>query len=428
MGDKRGTRAGWRAVTLAVGAALIATGLVVPQPALAAQAAPATVQASEQELATALKTYLAAKNGSYSVTVRELDGDQRSVSLNGTRRVEPASTIKLFYAWAVLRAVDNGTLALDARMKSGATIGGCLRVMIEVSDNYCAIDFRLLLGMRNLNRLFASEGYTDTYIVLDSQGRYVTKRTSTDDLALLLSRLEEGVLLSDAQTMEFKKRLLAQIWRHRFSSGIPTGTVVGSKSGQLWVSSGMVEADTGIFYGPNSTYVITAIGTNGAPASAIRGIATIVYRHLQGPVDVKAVYPAQQFVTKIDQYIRKTAAGTRIRLLKAGTAVQVLSSIRGWMRVKAGSTVGWVAFSRLSLRDAYRWPEPERMSGSREGARPGEPTPSPEPPGPVPTSPPGPEPTTSPEPSATPAPGSTSPPGPEPTSPPSPDPTPQPTP
>ena len=111
----------------------------------------------------------------------------------------------------------------------------------------------------------------NTYIVLDSKGRYVTKRTSSDDLALLLARLEQGALLSEEGTNEFTKRLLAQIWRQRISSGVAAGTVVGSKSGQLWVPSGMVEADTAIIHGPNSTYVLTVIGTHGAVGTTVRG-------------------------------------------------------------------------------------------------------------------------------------------------------------
>ena len=219
------------------------------------------------------------------------------MSLYGGRRLEPASTIKLFYAWAALRAVDEGTLSMTTRLSSDVTVQRCLTLMIQVSDNLRSVDLRLRLGMRALNRLFSSEGYADTYIALDSKGRYVTKRTSTDDLALLLARLEQGSLLSEAGTAEFKKRLRAQVWRARISSGVQAGTVVASKSGQLWVSSGMVEADTAIVYGPESTYVLTVIGTTNAKSVVVRGISSIVYRYLQGDLDVRARFPSTQFVT-----------------------------------------------------------------------------------------------------------------------------------
>ncbi|TAL41287.1 MAG: hypothetical protein EPN91_11025, partial [Salinibacterium sp.] len=337
-----------------VAAALMVAGLAAPQRALAAD----TPEEFQHQLSGALATYLATKRGRYSVTVTELDGEQRSMSLHGASRVEPASTMKLFYAWATLRAVDEGTLSLATRLSSGLTVGRCLTVMIQVSDNPCAVDLRLKIGMRNLNRLFASEGYANTYIVLDSQGHYVTKRTSSDDLALLLARLEQGALLSESGTNEFTKRLLAQIWRHRISSGVAAGTVVGSKSGELWVSTGMVEADTAIVHGPHSTYVLTAIGTNGAASTTIRGISTIVYRHLQGNFTVRASFPAQQFVTTTKVKLRRFPGGSPIRYLSKGTAVQVFYSNREWMRVKAGRRYGWVSFQELSLRNAYRWPAP----------------------------------------------------------------------
>lgn len=349
-----GTRAGARCWAFAVAATLVMAGLTAPQPALAADT-PANFQ---QELAAALETYLSTKEGRYSVTVTELDGEQRSMSLNGARRVEPASTMKLFYAWATLRAIDEGTLTLATRMNSGLTVGRCLTVMIQVSDNQCAVDLRRMLGMRKLNRLFASEGYANTYIVLDSMGRYVTKRTSSDDLALLLARLEEGALLSEAQTYEFTKRLLAQIWRQRISSGVASGTVVASKSGQLWVSTGMVEADTAIIHGAHTTYVLTAIGTHGAAGTTIRGISTIVYRYLQGPFEVRASFPSHQFVTTTKVRLLTSPGGSVVKYLPQGTAVQVLYSIRTWMRVKAGTSYGWIPFEKLSLRPAYLWPVP----------------------------------------------------------------------
>ena len=362
MGARRGTRAFARCLTFAVAATLMVAGLAAPQPALASGALPepALAAAGEfpHELAAALKTYLSTKKGKYSVTVTELDGEQRTLSLNGAKRVEPASTMKLFYAWAALRAIDEGTLTLATPLSSGVSVGRCLTVMIQVSDNQCAVELRLKLGMRKLNLLFTSEGYANTYIVLDSKGHYVTKRTSTDDLALLLARLEQGALLSEEGTNRFKKLLLAQIWRHRISSGVAAGTVVGSKSGQLWVSSGMVEADTAIIHGVHSTYVLTVIGTNGAAGNTVRGISTIVYWHLQGSFKVKASFQLNQFVTTIKVKLRKAPGGSLVKYLPKGTAVQVLYSNREWMRVKAGTRYGWVPIQALTLRASYLWPVP----------------------------------------------------------------------
>jgi beta-lactamase class A len=359
-----GTRARARCLAFAVVATLMVAGLAAPQPALAADTLPRPALAADAHaefqhaLAATLKTYLSTKKGKYSVTVTELDGEQRIMSLNGTRRVEPASTIKLFYAWAALRAVDEGTLSLGSRLSSGVTVGRCLTVMIQISDNQCAVELRLRLGMKKLNLLFKAEGYPNTYIALDSKGRYVTKRTSSDDLALLLARLEQGALLSEAGTNEFKNRLLSQIWRQRISSGVAAGTVVGSKSGQLWVPTGMVEADTAIIHGPKSTYVLTVVGTNGAAGSTVRSISSIVYRHLQGNVTVWASFPLNQFATTTTVKLRKAPGSGTVKTLPAGTAVQVLSSIREWMRVKVGTKYGWLPIQQLSLRTAYRWPAP----------------------------------------------------------------------
>lgn len=69
----------------------------------------AAAQAAEEEervrkaqaladLEAVVDTQLAGFEGTYSVTVVELTGDERSVSIDGDLAKEPASTIKLFIA------------------------------------------------------------------------------------------------------------------------------------------------------------------------------------------------------------------------------------------------------------------------------------------------------------------------------------------
>lgn len=56
---------------------------------------------------------------------------------------------------------------------------------------------RLREQLTELNELFDEEGYENTHIVTDDEGGYVTKRTTTNDLARLLRPLDAGTLLSD---------------------------------------------------------------------------------------------------------------------------------------------------------------------------------------------------------------------------------------
>ena len=209
--------------------ALVLVSLVSATPA---QAAPA------DDLSAQISTYLATQEGDYTVSIRELGPGGISTGIVEDGWIEPASVVKLFYAWAALRRVDLGSINLNQTMANGLTWDRCLRLMISISDNQCSADIRVALGNRTLNTLFAASGYPNTFIKLTTRGAYDGKRTSAADTALLLTRLEEGTLLSPESTQYFHQLLKDQVWRTRINLGVPVGTRVENKSGELWVASG----------------------------------------------------------------------------------------------------------------------------------------------------------------------------------------------
>ncbi len=329
MGETRGAPV--RRVLLLVGAPVLVILLLVaavlpqladaPDPTRSIQASinqradlVLAVAASELALTAAIESYLSRQPGEYSVSVRELDGDQRTAVVDGEREVEPASTIKLFYAYAALLDVEAGLISLDAEIAPGVTVATCLRVMIEISDNLCAEDLRAAVGFQRINELLASQGYTGTYVVLDAEGNFVTKRTTTDDLVTLLTRLDEGSLLGAESTELLMTHLRAQMWRNKISSGVQVGTVVASKSGTLMTDTGMMQGDAAIVYGERSSYVLAVLGTDDAVPEAIRGVSAIVYRHLQGSLRSPARYPESQFITTVETALRDDSRWTHHRL------------------------------------------------------------------------------------------------------------------
>lgn len=308
------------------------------------------------ELSTALSHRMATLSGRYSVSVRELGGLETSVSLNGSDMQEPASVMKLFVAYAVLDRIDEGRLSFATATRSGVSVQECLRVMIHVSDNYCHWDLVALIGNQNLNNKFWTEGYTRTvYEGRSGNGTwYSSKRTSTNDVALLLSRLNDGTLLSPASTDHFIGLLETQVWRHRLPAGMPPGTPIANKTGYLWVSTGYIHADVGIVSSPHGPIVVAIIGSRNATAAGVRALGRVAYEHFNGPVSTTAAYADTNLITTRTVSYYQNAGNTQLGVIAAGQRVEAYASARDWYRVAYGGRYVYIHSS--ALRNYYDYP------------------------------------------------------------------------
>lgn len=326
-------------------------GFAVPLPAKASTA-------SELELQTKLTNYFSTKRAHYTLSLREIGGDRHQVGIEDTRHIEPASVVKLFWAWATLKKVDEGNLDLHAQLVPGFTWESCLNLMIKISDNECSAWIREGLGNTSLNAQLIAAGYPDTQIVLDAQGKYKTKYTSAADTSLLLERLEQGALLSPSSTLYFHNLLKAQTFRTRITPGVQKGVVVENKGGNLWIAGGWTESDAAIVRGPQSTYVLVIYGRDEAKKAEIAAASKIVYSHIQRQnVTIPNAFPRRQYNTRWLVWVRKTPGGRGIYRAKKGVLVELLYADKDWVKIKQdGKTAGFVRFSSLKLRGAYIWP------------------------------------------------------------------------
>lgn len=303
--------------------------------------------ASESSLKSKIVSRLNTFGGWYSVSVRKLGGLGETISQAGTAQKEPASSIKIFAAYAALKRIDLGRLSMSTRLASGETIRDCMRAMIHVSDNYCHTDLIRHMGVANLNSQFAKEGYKGTHY---AGGAYPTKTSTADDLTALLSRLERGSLLSASSTAHLKSLLSTQVWRTRLAAGLPPGVKASTKPGELWRSSGMIQTDAGIVYAKNGTYVIAVMGADGASKPEIGAISRIVYEHFNGRFGAAASYPAQQLVTNTTVNLRSSPGGSSIAQIGRGALVEVTVSTRTWYYVKVNGRTGYIQMNGLSNR------------------------------------------------------------------------------
>lgn len=308
-------------------------------------------------LTTKLNTVIAKYPGTYAVTVREIDGLGQTVAIRGGNRYEPASTIKVFNAYAVLKRVQSGSLKLATRLPSKYSINSCVTLIIVISDNPCHTDLIKKIGAQTLSTQFYKEGYTGTYYSGTKTGgvKHGAKRSTTNDLSTFLYRLEKGQLLNATYTNKLRNLMHAQIWRTRISAGLPPEAWQASKTGELWVSSGMTQSDIAIVRGPTKRYVIAVLGSKGATKSAIKAISRAVYQHFNGSFKTTVIYPAQQMETTTKLKFR-AGPGTGARVISTlakGRGVEVISSSRKWVRVKVGGKTGWVHFDYLRNRGVY---------------------------------------------------------------------------
>jgi hypothetical protein len=145
------------------------------------------------------------------------------------------------------------------------------------------------IGIGQLNNMLRDAGFTNTYYGNVPSGvsvLYAGNRTSTNDITWMMQRLANRSILTKPYADRIINLMRTQIWRSRIASGIPPGIGQASKPGALWLTSGLLQADTAIVNGPRYNYIISIIGDNGPPQEALRAVSRTVYTHFNCSGDV----------------------------------------------------------------------------------------------------------------------------------------------
>lgn len=222
----------------------------------------------------ALLDDLVAQKGDYAISVRQLGGDGWSASSNGTKVYTPASTYKLFVAYALLRRIEAGQMNWNDSAAAGQTVSACFDNMIVNSDNTCAEWFGNRIGWKTITDMIHAVGLSSATSLYTPGGFVAT----ADDEALFLTKLQTGQLLSSDST----NRLLGVMQRQIYRSGIPAGvgSAVADKVGFL---DGLLH-DAAIIYAPSGTYVLVVM-TNGSSWAQVADVARQIDNQLQSPMD-----------------------------------------------------------------------------------------------------------------------------------------------
>lgn len=227
-----------------------------PAEAKAAAPAPTPQKAGLQDL---LNNFAAGNLDKFGIVVKDLKTGA-TASINPDRQIESASLYKLFVAQRIYQRIDVGQLNYGqaAGGGTGRNIDGCLTIMINISDNGCGRALGSILGWGSQDQALKLEGYTNTSLQTPQQ-------TSAADVATLFTRLYDGTLVSPGSSAKFMALLKDQRVNNRLPVGLPAGTVIAHKTGDL---DGVVH-DAGIVYGPKTDYlVVVTSGPWDSPGNA----------------------------------------------------------------------------------------------------------------------------------------------------------------
>ncbi len=270
-------------------------------------------------LQQAIVVRIAADTGAtVSVTYNDLQTGDR-VSLNADTVFHAASTMKIPVMIEVLRRSQQGAFSLDQSLllvnqfssladgspfslnKSDdedtalyASVGqrvpvrDLLRRMITRSSNLATNQLIALVGAANVTAMALTLGASHMHVLrgVEDQKAFdagMINTTTSADLATLLLAIEEGRVLSPSTSKEMREILLAQEVNDKIPAGLPPGTPVAHKTGEITA----VSHDAAIVYPPGRKPYVLVVLTRGIrdpkkSATLIADISRLVYAHATG--------------------------------------------------------------------------------------------------------------------------------------------------
>lgn len=191
--------------------------------------------------------------------------------------------------------VDGSPYSLDSSSDSDSTlyhrlservrVDTLLRLMITRSSNLATNTLITLVGADAVTRTMRSLGAQRIQVlrgVEDGKAfdKGLNNTTTARDLALILRAIEEGRAAPPAATREMLEILLAQEFNEKIPAGLPPGTRVAHKTGEITA----VSHDAAIVYPagrkPYVLVVLTRGITDGNKSSKlIADISALVYAH-----------------------------------------------------------------------------------------------------------------------------------------------------
>ena len=187
-----------------------------------------------------------------------------------------------------LNAADDGDTTLYSKVGERVSVRELIRRMITRSSNLATNELIELVGAANVtagaHRLGASR--ISVLRGVEDQKAFdkgLINTTTSADLAILLEAIEKGQVLSPSSSAEMRDVLLAQEFNEKIPAGLPPGTKVAHKTGEITA----VSHDAAVVYPAGRKPYVLVVLTKGiresAGSSALSAdLSRMVWAHATG--------------------------------------------------------------------------------------------------------------------------------------------------
>ncbi|HEU4879427.1 MAG TPA: serine hydrolase [Gemmatimonadaceae bacterium] len=187
-----------------------------------------------------------------------------------------------------LNAADDGDTTLYGKIGQRVTVRELLRRMITRSSNLATNQLIELVSAAKVTETAHEFGAVHLSVLrgVEDQKAFdkgLINTTTSADLATLLAAIEKGTLLSPASSAEMREVLLAQEFNEKIPAGLPPGTKVAHKTGEITA----VSHDAAVVYPQGRKPYVLVVLTKGIRESAasstlIADISRLVWNHAMG--------------------------------------------------------------------------------------------------------------------------------------------------
>lgn len=185
-----------------------------------------------------------------------------------------------------LNKADDGDTALYAKVGQRVSVRELMRRMITLSSNLATNQLIALVGADKVTagarqlgapRIQVLRGVED----IKAFDRGMINTTTSADLTVLLSAIERGKALSPGSSAAMREILFAQEFNEKIPAGVPPGTRVAHKTGEITA----VSHDAAIVYPPGRKPYVIVVLTRGLreskdSATLIADISRLVWSHV----------------------------------------------------------------------------------------------------------------------------------------------------
>ncbi|HVF39618.1 MAG TPA: serine hydrolase [Gemmatimonadaceae bacterium] len=227
--------------------------------------------ASTMKIPVMIEVLRRAQSGAFSI-------DQPLLLVNQFHSIVDGSAYSLDKA-------EDGDTALYSRLGERVPIRDLMRRMITLSSNLATNQLIALVDAKRVTEMARSLGATRMQVLRGVEDQKAFDRgmintTSSADLATLLMAIETGRALSPASSAVMREILLAQEFKTKIPAGLPPGTRVAHKTGEITA----VSHDAAVVYPEGRKPYVLVVLTRGVRESKdssqlIADVSRIVYAH-----------------------------------------------------------------------------------------------------------------------------------------------------